>query len=234
MDLREALYTTRTMRRVKPDPIPLAVQERIMDAAIRAPNGGNLQKWRFILVDSLEVKAAIGPLYRDAVARGLAGYYGDAAAIANGIPDSKEGVLAQRMVRSANWLADNFEQVPLFMFALIPATKSVGSVYPAVWSAMLAARAEGVGSSLTTMLSVGHGLETLAALGVPFEENWINACCVSFGYPTGRWAVASREPAQSVTYRNRWLEPAGFLGDSPLWPDPTPAPATEPDHADAL
>ncbi len=44
MDVREALYTTRTMRRVKPDPIPLSVQERIMDAAVRAPNGGNLQK----------------------------------------------------------------------------------------------------------------------------------------------------------------------------------------------
>ncbi|EIV92450.1 nitroreductase family protein [Frankia sp. QA3] len=233
MDVREALYTTRTMRRVKPDPIPLSVQERIMDAAVRAPNGGNLQKWRFILVDSPEVKAVLGPLYRDAVARGLQGYYGDAAAIATSTPDSEEGVLARRMVRSANWLADNFEQVPLFLFALIPATKSVGSVFPAVWSAMLAARAEGVGASLTTMLGVGHGLETLAALGVPFEENWINACCVSFGYPTGRWAVARREPPQSVTYRNRWLAPSGFHGTGPLWPDGAPAAAIEPDPAGA-
>lgn len=46
MDVYEALYTTRAMRRVKPDPIPEAVQARILDAAIRAPSGGNGQGWR--------------------------------------------------------------------------------------------------------------------------------------------------------------------------------------------
>ena len=51
MDIAEALYTTRAMRRVKPDPIPLEVQARILDAAIRAPSGGNTQNWRFLLVD---------------------------------------------------------------------------------------------------------------------------------------------------------------------------------------
>ena len=51
MDAMEALYTTRAMRRVKPDPIPEAVQKKILDAAIRAPSGGNTQGWRFLLVD---------------------------------------------------------------------------------------------------------------------------------------------------------------------------------------
>ena len=63
MDLNEALYTTRAMRRVKPDPIPLDVQARILDAAVRAPSGGNMQGWKFLLVDDPAIKAQLGPLY---------------------------------------------------------------------------------------------------------------------------------------------------------------------------
>ena len=65
MDVFEALYTTRAMRRVKPDPIPMEVQKLILDAAIRAPSGGNSQGWRFMLVDDPAIRARIGPLYRD-------------------------------------------------------------------------------------------------------------------------------------------------------------------------
>ena len=65
MDVYEALYTTRAMRRVKPDPIPLDVQKKILDAAIRAPSGGNTQNWRFMLVDDPAVKAQIAPIYQE-------------------------------------------------------------------------------------------------------------------------------------------------------------------------
>ena len=58
MDVREALYTTRAMRRVTDEPIPADVQQRILDAAIRAPSGGNMQNWRFVLVVGL---ALAGP-----------------------------------------------------------------------------------------------------------------------------------------------------------------------------
>ena len=64
MDIREALYTTRAMRRVKPDPIPEDVQMRILDAAIRAPSGGNNQNWRFMLVDDPAKREQLGELYR--------------------------------------------------------------------------------------------------------------------------------------------------------------------------
>jgi nitroreductase len=68
MELHEALYTTRAMRRVRPDPIPIDAQARILDAAIRAPSGGNSQPWRFVLVDSPALKAELGPLYRESMA----------------------------------------------------------------------------------------------------------------------------------------------------------------------
>ena len=67
MDVREALYTTRAMRRVKPDPVPEEIQLRILDAAIRAPSGGNSQGWRFLIVDDSEQIAKIGSLYSDCI-----------------------------------------------------------------------------------------------------------------------------------------------------------------------
>ena len=64
MDVFEALYTTRAMRRVKLDPIPEEVQKKILDAAVRAPSGGDTQGWRFILVDDEIVKGKLAPVYR--------------------------------------------------------------------------------------------------------------------------------------------------------------------------
>ena len=69
MDLFEALYTTRAMRRVKPDAIPVDAQAKILDAAVRAPSGGNMQNWRFMLVDDDGVKSQLGPIYRDCLGR---------------------------------------------------------------------------------------------------------------------------------------------------------------------
>ena len=73
MDIYEALYTTRAMRRVRPDPIPLDVQAKILDAAIRAPRGGNSQNWRFLLVDDPGVggadRAAVPGSHRPALGR---------------------------------------------------------------------------------------------------------------------------------------------------------------------
>jgi nitroreductase len=64
MDVREALYTTRAMRRITDDPIPMEVQQRILDAAVRAPTGGNAQNWQFLLVDDPAIRGQLGPIYR--------------------------------------------------------------------------------------------------------------------------------------------------------------------------
>ena len=218
MDVYEALYTTRAMRRVRSDPVPLDVQARILDAAIRAPTGGNAQNWRFLLVDDREVIGRLAPLYRDSIDQLWRTIYAERLAQARAEPEADSSVQILKVQRSAQWLADHFEEVPLFLFAFVQADPTGGSIFPAVWSAQLAARAEGVGSSLTVVLGVFHPDEVFDLLGVPGDEHWVMACCVSFGYPTGRWGVAPRRPVHEVSYRNRWGGPVGLSVDRPLWP----------------
>jgi nitroreductase len=219
MELHEALYTTRAMRRVKPDPIPLDVQARILDAAIRAPNGGNSQNWRFVLVDSRELKSKLGPLYRHSMETLWSTIYAGRLATANATPDDPENASMLAIQRSAQWLADHYEEVPLYLFAFVQHDPTGGSIFPAVWSAQLAARAEGVGSALTSVLGYFHGEEVRDLLGVP-DETWVNACMVSFGYPTGRWGIARRRPLSEVSGRNSWAGDLGFEADEPLWSAP--------------
>jgi nitroreductase len=217
VDISEALYTTRAMRRVRPDPVPVDVQARILDAAIRAPSGGNTQNWRFLLVDDREVIGRIGPLYRLAIEQLWTTVYADRLAATAADPGAPESVEMVKLQQSAQWSADHFEEVPLLLFGFVQADPTGGSIFPAVWSAQLAARAEGIGSSLTVVLSFFHPDEVFEILGVPTDEQWVMACCVCFGYPTGRWGVAPRRPVHEVSYRNRWGDPVGFTVDQPLW-----------------
>ncbi|MCX6509209.1 MAG: nitroreductase family protein [Actinobacteria bacterium] len=120
-----------------------------MDAAVRAPSGGNTQNWRFLLVDDPEVKSKLGPIYRQAMSVLWGSYYKDRLDAAHATPDLEESKSMLRVQKSAQWLADNFEGVPLYLFGFAQHDPSGSSVYPALWNAQLAARAEGVGTSLT-------------------------------------------------------------------------------------
>jgi nitroreductase len=217
MDLHEALYTTRAMRRVRPDPIPADVQARILDAAIRAPSGGNQQNWRFLFLDDPSKKAALAPLYQDAMNQLWSSVYKAQVDAAEADPSNAESVQFKKIQRSAQWLADHFGAIPLYLFPFSQHDPTGGSIYPAVWSAMLAARSEGVGSCLTALLQFFHPAETFEILGVPTDEGWHLSGTVSFGYPTGRWGVAQRTPVHEVAYRNTWGEAAGFEAHEPLW-----------------
>jgi nitroreductase len=216
MELYEALYTTRAMRRVKKDPIPEDVQQRILDAAVRAPTGGNAQGWRFMFVDSPEVKAKLAPLYREGLDTVFNSIYKEQFEAAEAEPEAEESIDFLKMYRSANWLADHFEDYPLMLFAFCQGDTTGASIYPAVWNAMLAARAEGVGTAMTSVL-LFHQKAMLDILGVPEDQGWQFSCTVTMGYPTGRWGVAPRRPSHEVACRNQWDNEIGFEIPEPLW-----------------
>jgi nitroreductase len=210
MDIYEALYTTRAMRRLKPDPIPYDVQARILDATIRAPNIE--QGWRFILVDDPEIKSQLASLYLQAFERLVGGSIGEQLADL-----MKAETPMGRMVRSGFHLAHHFAEVPLLLVGF-GRTKEGSGIYPALWSAMLAARAEGIGSTLTGMLQTFYTSEVFEILGVPKDSGWYLHGAVAMGYPTGRWGVGARKPVHEVAARNNWQGELGFTVTEPLWP----------------
>jgi nitroreductase len=216
MDAMEALYTTRAMRRVKTDPIPEAVQKKILDAAVRAPTGGNTQNWRFLLVDDAGIKGQLGPVYRTCMESLWGSIYKDRLDDAKANPETKDSIEFMKMFRSASYLGDHFEDYPLILFAFCQGDASGGSIFPAVWNAMLAARTEGVGTALTSVFFFQLD-EMKKILGVPDEGDWNFSACVTFGYPTGRWGVAPRRPAHEVSFRNSWDGDLGFEIPEPLF-----------------
>ena len=209
LDIYEALYTTRAMRHLKPDPIPHDAQARILDAAIRAPHVG--EGWRFILVDDREVMSRLAALYEQAWDQLFAQYGLSVADLAKG--DNEAG----RAARSGDHLARHFGDVPLVLIGF-GRTSDGSGVYPAVWSAMLAARAEGIGATLTGVMQTFVADEVFDLLGVPKDEGWHMHGVVPMGYPTGRWGVAPRKPVHEVAARNHWHGDLGFTVPEPLWP----------------
>ena len=213
MELTQALYTTRAMRRVLPDPIPTEVVQAMLDAAVRSPSGGNAQNWRFVAVADPQVRTGLGALYQEAFATLLEKVYGKILDRARRGGDEK----TLSVFKSAQWLADNAAEVPLWLLFYTRGDQSGASTYPAVWSAMLAARAHGVGTCLTTILGDFKAAETDKLLGVPADRGWKQAAAVSCGYPMGRWGVASRRPVHEVAYADRWDTPVSWRVDEPLW-----------------
>jgi nitroreductase len=204
------------MRRVKPDPVPDEVQARIIDAAIRAPSGGNGQGWRFMLVDDKDKITQLAPLYKKCMDQMFSTVYGDRLKAANAAPEEEENSEFLKMYRSANYMGDNFAGYPLLLLAFTRGDRSGSSIFPAVWNAMLAARAEGVGRSITSLI-IGERAKMYEILGVPENKGWDFDCLVPMGYPTGRWGVVPRRPAHEVAYKNQWGASLGIEIPEPLW-----------------
>jgi nitroreductase len=221
MDIHEALYTTRMMRRLRPDPIPLDTQARILDAAVRAPNGGNTQRWHFLAVDDPKLIHEFGELFRQARALEYEKFRagaGPMVAPAPGADPDAHAETMRRMKGSGDYLADHFDEVPLLLFVFAIDDLGGANIYPAIWSALLAARAEGVGGVMTMVLR-NFADKVNELLGVPAEQGWKMSAMLTLGYPRGNWGVAAnRHPVHEVSSRNRWGAPFGIEVPQPLWP----------------
>jgi nitroreductase len=201
-DLFEAIYTTRSMRRLKTDPVPRDVIERIIEAATMGPSGSNRQPWVFLVVTERDDKEFIAHRYQQAWEKYLTSA---ARKILESEPDSQQG----RILRSARYLANHLADAPVLLFACVKRYTDAarrgepmyGSIFPAIQNLCLAARSYGLGTSITGLHRM-FGNEIDARLGVPAE--YANIALIPIGYPQGRWGRPDRKAAKEITFWNRW------------------------------
>jgi nitroreductase len=211
MDVFEALYTTRAMRRVKEKPIPEEILKQMVDAAVRAPSGSNRQGWKFIVVTDKGIKNQLGDFYREAWDYYIKEFYGNNTDMgASNVLDEEKAEQVVRISKSASWLSENFHKVPAQFVVLSRNDPTGSSIYPAIWNLMLAGRAHGIGTCLTTVLGMFNQEKAFGALNIPTDKGWQINAVVTAGYPLGKWGVAEREPIENVTFINTW-------GNKPDW-----------------
>jgi nitroreductase len=211
VDVYEAMSTLRAVRRLKPDPVPDPVLQRILQAAAWAPSGGNVQPWRVVVVRDARQRRALGELYRPEWAR-----------YSRGARQSLEGLSGEarakqeRMLAAADHLGEHMGEAPVILVFCFnpdhmaitdaelgrPSVVGGGSVYPAVQNAMLACRAEGIGCTLTTLLCYREA-EVRTLLGIP--DGWYTCAFLPIGYPLlkGHGPI-SRRPVSKLAFADRW------------------------------
>ncbi len=218
MDVFEALYTTRAMRRVSEDPIPDNILKQMVDAGIRAPSGSNRQGWKFIVVTDPEIRNQLGDLYREAWNFYVKEFYGGMSDLgASNVLDDEKAEQVVRITKSATWLSENFHKVPAMFVVLSRNDPTGSSIFPAIWSLMLAGRAHGIGTCLTTVLGMFKPQKAFEILNIPSDKGWKIDAVVTAGYPLGKWGVAKRNPVDQVTYLNTWGNETGWNLEEPLW-----------------
>jgi len=202
MDFFDVVTTQRAMRRLKPDAIPDDVVRRIMDAAICAPSGGNRQNWSFVVVRDPAKRARLGELYREA--------WGELMKVPYYASASKEPASspAGKMLASARHLGEHLGEAPVIVLACVALDPGVkgslttgASIYPAIQNIMLAARALGIGSCITTIHRF-RDAQVKELLGIPPEIE--TAALIPLGYPLGTFGRPPRLPLSEVAFADRW------------------------------
>ena len=200
--LFEIMHTTRSMRRLKTDPVPDELVRRILEAGLAAPSGGNMQRWRFLVVRDPAIKAAVAVYYRRAWDEIVAPRYRSGAPAPGTSPEQH-----QRMLDAAEYLVRHLHEAPVWIVPCLegatPTRTAGASIYPAVQNMLLAARALGLGATLTTAY-LNFEREVEAALGLP--EGWHSYALIPIGYPRGKFGPVRRVALETVAYADRWGE----------------------------
>lgn len=209
LSIDEVLTTTRSVRK-RLDlerPVPMELIRECLEIALQAPTGSNRQGWEWIVVTDPEKRAAIGEYYRRAVEaylptpESIDTFYGE---------DTGRAGQQHRISSSTAWLGDHLGEVPVLLLPCIRAktlpegnqSPLWGSILPAVWNYMLAARARGLGTCWTT-LHLSYEQEVAELLGLPASVR--QAALVPTAYYTGTtFKPAARQPLEEVLHLDRW------------------------------
>ncbi len=208
----ELLTTTRSVRK-RLDftrPVEPEIIRECLEIAVQAPTGGNRQQWSFVVVTDTAKRQALGDIYR----RGWEVYRGLTARAAQIAPqDPALSAQMQRVVDSSQYLADHFHEVPAMVIPCIrgrldgkPSLEQAGawgSILPATWNFMLAARARGLGTTWTT-IHLFFEQDAAQVLGIPYEKV-TQAALIPVAYTLGTdFAPAKRKPLDDVVHWEQW------------------------------
>lgn len=199
-DIYEIMQTQRAVRRWTDQPIPDDVLERIIRAATWAPSGSNLQPWGFIVVRDAGARERIAEAIRESFAR-----------FRSSLPDADtiDDPTQRRMIRGAVNLFANFAAAPALIIPCLVAAQSPApqgllagsSIYPSIQNLMLAARAEGLGTVLTTPQ---EGIMEMlrAELRIPDEAQ--PAAIIPIGWPAVNFGPVARKPLDQFLHWDGW------------------------------
>lgn len=199
MDIFEAMDSNRAMRRLKPDPVPRELLEKLVHAATRAPSAGNSQLWDFVVVTERgDMRFLAEKVQRHMSTRSWG--------------RETEGNEPQaRLMRAVRYLVTHFEDVPAVIFCCIqnsyPNEKQPeplpmwSTIYPATQNLLLAARALGLGAVMTTFQIAAEN-EIKEHFGIP-KDVYV-ASTIPIGYPMGKFGPLGRKPLDEVMHWSRW------------------------------
>lgn len=198
MGLFEAMFSQRQITRFKPDPVPREAIEKIIEAAIKAPSGGNTQPWHFVAITNPGLISRIGEIYKE---------------LWLGARRSQAEPGETTVYRAARYLANHMPEVPAMILICadhsanytpgqpIERGRHASSIWLAVQNLFLAARALGLGTRLTTT-HIRREQEIKDMLVIP---DYVETVALTpIGYPRGRFGPTDRKPAAEVSSYNRW------------------------------
>ena len=204
-DLFDIMSTTRAMRRLKPDPVPDELVRKILEAGVCAASGGNRQHWRFLVVKDRAIKEKVQHYYKRALDEVVGPRYRTSAP-----PPGVTREQYDRQHAAVAYLTAHFHEAPIWIVACLEggegalSRSSGASIYPAVPNMLLAARALGLGGTLTTR-HLQYEKEVEAALGLPAGMH--SYAILPIGYPMGRFGPVRRAPLSEIVYLDRWEQP---------------------------
>ncbi|MBI4232922.1 MAG: nitroreductase family protein [Chloroflexi bacterium] len=205
----DVMYTQRAVRYFRPDPVPEDAVRKVLDAAIRAPSGGNSQQWFFLVVRDPGTRGRLGQIYKDIW-------------FPRWGTEERQHHLRGKVYTDSYYLAGHLADAPVHILAFLrigppPAGDSPqererlrstagSSIYPAVQNLLLAARALGLGTTLTTIIKYREG-DVKALLGAPEDVELF--ALIPLGYPAEGHGFGPnrRRPVEEVTYSERWGNP---------------------------
>jgi len=218
--LFEAIYSARSIRRLKPDPVPAELITAVLDAAIRAPSAGNPQGWAFIVVRDPDLRRQLGAIYRKA------SDIAEAIYAARGCPTHMTERQFARLMTSGKYLWDHMGDAPVLLIPCahrpsLPPRENLppdiaahwedefayaerirgASIYPAIQNIILACRGFGLGTVITTN-HIRREDEVKALLGIP--EDLSTFALMPIGWPIDKFGSFTRRPLAELAHTDRW------------------------------